>query len=89
MRYAARADRNQQEIINALRKAGATVRSIHRLGQGLPDLLVGKSGKNYLIEIKTEDGELTPDEIEFMDNWDGQAAIVRTATDALRVIGVI
>ena len=45
MRYAARIDDNQNEIVSALRKAGATVRVVTQ-GGGLPDLLVGYQGKS-------------------------------------------
>ena len=86
-KYAARSDANQAAIVEALRKAGASVRSIHRLGQGIPDLLVGYRGANYLLEVKSEGGELTPDELQFHETWRGCAAIVYDEREALRAIG--
>jgi hypothetical protein len=48
MRYAARVDKNQAEIVKALRDAGAYVWII-----GLPvDLLVGYKGHSFLVEVK-------------------------------------
>jgi hypothetical protein len=48
MRFAARVDKNQSEIVSALRAAGAFVWII-----GLPvDLLVGFDGQTYLVEVK-------------------------------------
>ena len=58
MRRAARADSNQAEIVDALRKVGASVQPIHTVGGGVPDLLVGFRGQNYLFEVK--DGEKAP-----------------------------
>jgi len=89
MRWNAKTDRNQAEIVAALRAAGASVRTIHRIGSGLPDLLVGYRGRNYLLEIKSPAGTLTPDETEFFQSWRGQVAIVRTPTEALAAIGAI
>ena len=52
MRRASRTDRNQNEIIDALRKAGASVQPLHTVHDGVPDLLVGFQGRNFLMEIK-------------------------------------
>lgn len=41
MRHAARTDRNQAEIVKALRAAGCSVQCLHAVGGGVPDLLVG------------------------------------------------
>ena len=86
MRRAARVDRNQQEIVQHLRKLGATVQPLHTVGQGCPDLIVGYGGLNYLIEIK--DGEkppsarkLTPDEQAWHDDWCGQVCVVTCTWD--------
>ena len=63
-------DRNQQEVIDALRCAGYLVTDIHTLGKGRPDLLVSKYRNLYLVEVKTRDGKLTEDEREFIkDGW--------------------
>lgn len=89
MRYAAKVDANQPEIVAALRAVGASVRPIHTLGAGVPDLLVGWRGGNYLLEVKTPTGELTPAERKFAECWRGQAATVRSVDDALQAIGAI
>lgn len=91
---AARVDRNQAEIVAGLRKAGATVQPLHRVGDGCPDLLIGYRGQNYLIEVK--DGQKTPskrglrqNQVEWHDQWRGQVAVAENITQALAVIGVI
>jgi hypothetical protein len=86
-RIIARTDSNQQRIINALRRAGATVRCIHQIGHGMPDILVGYRGRNYLMEIKTYDGYLTEAERLFAEMWEGEVAIVKDEEEALNVIG--
>ena len=88
LRRAARIDRNQPEIVAALRKVGATVQPLHTIGKGCPDILVGKGGYNFLMEIK--DGllvpsrrELTPDEYEWRQEWQGQVCTVESVDMAL------
>ena len=90
MRYAAKADNNQAEIVAALRSVGASVTSLHRVGQGCPDLLVGYRGHTYLMEVKSPGGKLTEPENEWITTWSGlDVAIVTTVDDALRLIGAI
>jgi hypothetical protein len=93
MRRAARVDRNQPEIVQALRQVGASVQHLHHVGKGCPDILVGFQGLNYLMEIKDGDKppsrrRLTDDEAEWFAQWNGYAAIVENVDDALRVIGL-
>jgi Holliday junction resolvase len=52
MRKASAVDANQSELVDALRKFGATVTPTHATGAGFPDLVVGYQGVNYLLEIK-------------------------------------
>jgi hypothetical protein len=87
MRYAARVDKNQSEIVSALRAAGAYVWII-----SLPvDLLVGYNGQTYLVEIK--DGPkkaLTRLQQDFFGNWiGGSLHRIDGPEDALRMIGVL
>ena len=89
MRRAAKVDRNQGDIVTDLRAAGATVESLATLGKGRPDLLVGYRGVNWLLEVKVDKGKLTPDQEAWHPTWRGQVAIVRSADEALRVIGAI
>lgn len=84
-----RVDRNQPEIVMALRKMGARVAELHVVGKGIPDICVGFRGANYLLEIKTEKGKLTDDQWAWHELWTGQVAIVKTVDEALRAIGAI
>lgn len=92
MRYAAKVDRNQPEIVAALRKVGATVQSLAAVGDGVPDLLVGFRNANHLLEVK--DGEkvpsarlLTSEQLGWHAKWIGPVTIVYSVEDALRAIG--
>jgi hypothetical protein len=87
MRYAARVDKNQEQIVATLRNAGAYVWII-----GLPvDLLVGYKGKTFLVEVK--DGprkRLTALQDDFFKNWSGSTlARIDGSEAALRMIGVL
>ena len=87
MRYAARVDANQEQIVSALRAAGAYVWII-----GIPvDLLVGYRGHTFLVEIKsTTKGRLTPLQADFFENWGGSTLCrVDSPESALRMIGII
>ena len=89
---AAKIDANQNEIVKALRKMGATVQSLAAVGDGVPDLLVGYQGKSYLIEVK--DGskvpsarKLTPDQEVWHKKWTGGTLrIANSAQEALDIL---
>lgn len=87
MRYAARVDANQDQIVSALRAAGAYVWII-----GLPvDLLVGYKGHSFLMEIKTTSKKkLTKLQDDFFKNWTGGTVCrIDSPEAALRMIGVL
>lgn len=86
MRRRARVDQNQTEIVQALRKAGCSVVSIASVGSGCPDLLVGVNGRNVLLEVKAKKGTSTEDQITWGASWKGQAAIVRSAEEAMQAV---
>jgi hypothetical protein len=90
-RTRARIDRNQPEIVGALRAYGASVQPLHSVGDGCPDLLVGYKGRNFLLEIK--DGlkspsrrVLTPDQVAWHECWCGQIAVIHNITEALALL---
>ncbi len=91
IRFAARKDANQDEIVKTLRKVGALV---HILNQGqIPDLLVGFRRKLFLLECK--DGNKVPSarklragQQAFADVWsDFPVFKVESIDDALSAIG--
>ena len=95
MRRAARIDANQEQVVSALRAAGATVQSLAGVGVGVPDLLVGYQGKTLLLEVKDgkkppSERRLTEDQVRWHGAWRGGALAVVDGVDAtLRVLGVM
>jgi Holliday junction resolvase len=90
-RRAARVDANQNEIVTMLRKMGYSVAISSDCGKGFPDIVVGRSGKNYLFEIK--DGnkppsaqKLTDAEQQFADAWKGQYNVITCLDDAIKIL---
>lgn len=94
MRRAAKIDRNQPEIVAALRRIGARVYSMAAQGDGIPDLLVGFRGETFLLEVK--DGslppsarQLTPFQIQWHASWNGgKCFVVSSVAEALAALGV-
>jgi len=85
MRRAARVDRNHAEIVDALRKCGARVLDLSRVGRGCPDLLVHVGRLLVLVEVKTPQGTWTEAQERFREaGWP-----VITITDVQRVPQVI
>lgn len=89
MRRAAKIDEVQPSIVEALRKVGASVVSLASIGQGCPDLLACKGDKLWLIEVKGPKGTLTDDQKRFILNWRGPVHIIRSADEALRLVGEV
>ena len=95
MRRAAKVDQNQDQVVSALRAAGAQVQSLAAVGKGVPDLLVKYEGAFYLIEIK--DGrqppskrQLTPDQVKWHEEWKSAfLVVVENPEQALKFIGAI
>lgn len=91
MRRAARRDDGENDIVDALRTAGAVVRVVTQ-GDGLPDLLVGYRGYTILMEVK--DGtkppsarRLTEAEEKFFMEWTGGLlVVVNSVEEALEVL---
>lgn len=82
-RYARRVDSNQGEIVETLEAMHVQVINLSRVGGGIPDLLCVVAGQMHLVEIKSDGGTLTPDQVEFHENWTGPPIVIlRTLRDA-------
>jgi hypothetical protein len=83
-RYAAKVDDNQSIIVDALRKAGYHVTLLHKVGEGVPDLIASKPWIMRFLEVKVKKGKLTPSQVKFHANWNGPAiGTVRSPEEAL------
>lgn len=83
MRLAAKRDKGESEIVDALRAIGATVTPISQ--PGAPDLLVGIAGHNILLETKSVGEILTPHQKRWHAEWRGTAHVVYSVAEALMV----
>ena len=85
----ARVDKNQKEIVAALRKCGAKVKHVYMV-KNLFDILVYYNGKTYNVEIKYGlKTKLTEGETqckEDLESVDVKYWIVRSVEDALKMI---
>ena len=98
MRYRrVRRDANHREIVQALHEAGATVLDLAAVGGGAPDLLVGYSGSNVLLEVKNPErkggrnnnARTVEKQTEFRAAWRGPVYVVESIAAALAAIGVL
>ena len=88
MRFARKVDDNQSVIVSKFRELGYSVALTHTLGQGFPDIVVGKYGLSFIIEIK--DGSkpksarrLTEPEEKFRNGWLGNYDIIDSVDDVI------
>ena len=92
---AAKVDANQPAIVAALRKAGAFVQPLHRVGDGCPDLLVAYASQTAMVEVKDgskppSERRLTPDQQRWHAGWiGGILAVVTDVEGALRVLATM
>lgn len=91
MRRAAKVDANQARVVAALRAVGASVESLAATGKGVPDLLIGYKGVNYLAEVKDGDKvksaqKLTPHQVVWHESWLGSVCTVRSPTEAVEFL---
>ena len=87
--YAARSDNNQSEILKKLDKIpGLSVFDVHRQ-PGLCDLLIGYKKVNYMIEIKSKNGTLSPSQKEFHSDWRGTIHVIYSFEEILIILGIL
>ena len=86
MRRAAKVDSNHGIIVAAFQAHGCSVQSLAAVGRGVPDLLVGCAGRNYLVEVK--DGskvksarKLTELQVRWQRMWKADVALVESLAD--------
>lgn len=101
MRRAAKVDANQPRIVEALRDAGCSVQTLHGVGDGVPDLLVGRwmpewGGVNFLLEVKADakakkrKGSTAEAQEKWRREWRGPTVAVVTSVDeALSAVGIL
>jgi len=91
MTYAKRVDSNQKKIVKAFKDLGCSVFDTSRVGQGFPDLLVGRNKKTVLVEIKSsEKAVFTTAQELFMMNWKGSTVVrINDIEGAIRLVKLL
>lgn len=79
-------DKNQPEIVKALRDVGAKVQHLHAVGEGCPDLLVATGKRTFLLEVKMPGENVNKQQAEFIQSWPGEIHIVRTIEEAVAAV---
>lgn len=83
LRHNARRDQNEKGIVEALEAQGFVVDRMS--GKGLPDLLVSKAGRQWLVEVKMPKAPFKPAQILWRQRFRGPAPItLRSVEDACR-----
>lgn len=89
MRYAAKRDKTERDIVDALRGIGAQVFRLHTARPGVPDLVVVWRGRTVFMEVKAPGGRLSPAQCETcaaIEAAGGQVAVVRSVDEALHAL---
>ena len=88
MAFAKKVDKNQKDVVKALRDYGAQVFLLHTVGGGIPDLLVCYADQTILMEVKDgDDKKLTPQQITLFANWmGGPLHRVNSVQEAIEVL---
>lgn len=83
MRRDAKIDGTQKEIVAALKNLGFSVLSLAPMGKGVPDLVVARGGKTWMIEVKNPDKKwkLTAAQKKFHGIWKDNIFIFESAND--------
>lgn len=85
---AANTDKNQRSIVKHFRDLGASVTHLHSVGKGVPDLIVGYNGVNYMVEVKSSRGTLNKMQVDYFNNWNGQICVIRTNKEVEELLGL-
>lgn len=94
MTYARKVDTTQGAIVEIFRQMGCSIRSLHTVGEGVPDLLVGCCGKNLLVECKSPPKishrkKLTDDQLTFKEAWRGSILYITDPKDVPAIVNAL
>lgn len=86
--YACRKDGNHNEIAEVFVGMGCSVLDLSRVGDDCPDMLVGISAFNVLVEVKNNEtrGKLTEGQKRFMRDWNGPTEECRSVDEAIEIV---
>jgi hypothetical protein len=89
--YAKRVDSNQKEIVKVFKDLGCSVFDTSRIGQGFPDLVIGKNQITVLVEIKSStSAKYSASQDLFMKNWRGSTVVrINDIDGAIRLVKLL
>lgn len=80
-----RRDGNHRDIAARYESLGSSWVDCADLGDDRPDGIVGTAGVTDFVEVKSEDGEVTPGQATFAQKWRGSRVfVIRNEDDVLR-----
>lgn len=85
MRYG-KVDLNQPDIVKAIRSIGGEVHHMHETGRGTPDLLVSYRQRWFVMEVKSSDGKLNPDQLKWIAKHKAPVYTVRSAEEVVEFL---
>ena len=85
LRVKYRNDANHADVVTGLLATGRYAVQTLNQGGGVPDLLTcdKQTGELALVEVKGEDGKLTPAQVKWQSKWPGRVIVAHTAAEAL------
>jgi Holliday junction resolvase len=87
-RLNAKRDANERPIIDTLKARGFCVTQIN--GKGVPDLLVGKAQRMWLVEVKAPKGKVNAAQVDWRERWTGPDPIcLRSVDEAMQFPGIL
>lgn len=96
VRYRAKVDENQKEIVASFRAFGFSVQDLTRVGSGVPDLIIGYGGKTWPVEVVGPDkllrfppDGLSPNQVKWAEEWRGTTFSVKSVEEAEQLARVL
>jgi len=81
--YSSKVDRNQAEVVAALRAAGWVVIPMNVMRGKWLDLAISKQGVTIAVEVKMPGEALTESERKFVDEWAGLTMVAYSGQEAV------
>lgn len=81
MRRGSKRDSNEQEIVKTLEELGFAVERIN--SEGMPDLLLSKARRWYVVEVKSATGPLTQLQKEMHARAKADIPVLRSREEAI------
>lgn len=84
-----RVDKNQKQVVAAIRSVGGEVTHIHTIGKGVADLLVSFRQRWLVLEVKMgAKALLTPDEKVWIAKQRAPVFVVRSPLEAIEILNM-